>query len=70
MVKAMDEQARLDEVVQRLAHCYPSLSPDTINEVVHDLHARFDGASIREFVPLFVERSALSALAELSVSYA
>jgi hypothetical protein len=70
MVKAMDEQARLDEVVQRLANRYPSLSPDTINEVVHDLHSRFDGALIREFVPLFVERRAHSALAELSVSYA
>jgi hypothetical protein len=70
MVKAMDEQARLNEVVERLAESYPTLSPDTIGDVVDDLHARFDGAVIREFVPLFVERRAHSALAELSVSYA
>ena len=70
MVKAMDEQARLNEVVERLVESYSNLSPDTVGEVVHDLHARFDGAVIREFVPLFVERRAHSALAELSVSYA
>ncbi len=44
MVKATDEQARLGEVVERLAGSYPTLSPDTVAEVVHDLHARFDGA--------------------------
>ena len=70
MVKSLDEQAVLGEVVQRLAGRYPTLPPDAINDVVHDLHARFDGARIREFVPLFVERRAHSALAELSVSYA
>jgi hypothetical protein len=66
----MDEQAVLGEVVQRLAGRYPTLPPEAINDVVHDVHARFDGARIREFVPLFVERRAHSALAELSVSYA
>ncbi len=66
----MDEQAVLSEVAERLAGRYPTLPPDTINDVVHDLHARFDGASIREFVPLFVERRAHSALTELSVSHA
>ena len=65
----MDEQAVLGEVVQRLAGRYPTLPPDTINDVVHDLHARFDGARIREFVPLFVERQARTALTELSVPY-
>jgi hypothetical protein len=70
MVKAMDEQAQLKEVVDRLTGSYATLPPDTVAEVVHALHARFDGAPIREFVPLFVERSAHSALSELSVSYA
>ena len=70
MVKSMDEQAVLGEVVERLAGRYPTLSPETITEVFHDLHARSDGATIREFVPLFVERNARTALTELSVSYA
>ena len=69
MVKFMDEHAVLGEVVERLAGRYPTLPPDTINDVVRDLHARFDGAPIREFVPLFVERQAHTALTELSVPY-
>jgi len=69
VVRSLDEQAVLGEVVERLAGRYPALPPGTVNDVVHDLHARFDGARIREFVPLFVERRAHSALAELSVSY-
>jgi hypothetical protein len=40
-----------------------------VSEVVHDLHARFAGARLREYVALFVERRASAALEELSVSY-
>jgi hypothetical protein len=32
----------------------------------YHLHVRFDGARVREFVPLFVERHARTALAELA----
>jgi hypothetical protein len=64
----MDEQAQLREVVERLAGRYPTLPPDTVHGVVRDLHARFEGARIREFVPLFVERKARSALTALSAS--
>ncbi len=70
MVKVMDEQAQLGEVERRLALGYPTLPPATITEVVQELHARFNGARIREFVPLFVERRAHTALAEFDVSYA
>jgi hypothetical protein len=69
MVKALDEQTLLGEVVERLALSYPALSSLTINEVVDELHARFNGARIREYVPLFVERRAHTALTELNVSY-
>ena len=67
VVRSLDEQAVLGEVVERLAGRYPTLPPDAINDVVHDLHAKFDGAPIREFVPLCVERRAHTALNELSV---
>ena len=70
MVQVQDEQARLGETVGRLRAIYPTLPVETITEVVHDMHTSFNGAPIREFVPLFVERRARSALAELSVSYA
>ncbi|MCX2933128.1 hypothetical protein ORI20_22925 [Mycobacterium sp. CVI_P3] len=69
MAKALDEQAQLGEVIERLALSYPTLSASTIAEVVGELHARFNGARIREYVPLFVERRAHTALTELNVSY-
>lgn len=70
MGKTLDEQAQLAEVIERLTASHPSLPPATVAEVVGELHARFNGARIREFVPLFVERNAHRALGELSVSYA
>ena len=65
----MDEQTHISDIVGRLTRTYPTLPPATITEVVHDLHLRFNGAPVREFVPLFMERNARSALAELSVAY-
>ena len=70
MVQSMDEQVLLADVVGRLTGTYPMVSPDVIAEVVDELHATFNGAPLREFVPLLVERKARSALEQLSVSYA
>lgn len=69
MVATLDEQTLLDEAVERLTDQYPSLAPSVVSEVVRELHATFAGARVRDFVPLFVERRARLALAELSVSY-
>jgi hypothetical protein len=52
-----------------LTRAFPTVPPETIAEVIHDVHVKFDGAPLREFVPLFVERRARSALDQLSVSY-
>ena len=60
----MDEHALLAEVVERVAGRYPTLPPGIVNDVVHDVYAKFDGAPVREFVPLLVEREALGALSE------
>jgi len=64
----MDEHALLGEVVERLAGRHPTLPPGIVNDVVHDVYAKFDGAPVREFVPLLVEHEAHSALSENSVS--
>ncbi|MGV0993795.1 MAG: three-helix bundle dimerization domain-containing protein [Mycobacterium sp.] len=64
MGNSMDEHALLGEVVERLAGRYPTLPPDVVKDVVHDVYAKFDAAPIREFVPLLVEREAHSALSE------
>jgi hypothetical protein len=70
MVRSLDERARMSEIVERLCAAYPTMTPAAVAEVVNDLHARFRGAPVREYVPLFVERDARLALDELSVSYA
>ena len=69
MVGVRDEQQQLSGVVDRLSAQYPSVSPGMVAEVVRELQDRFNGARIREFVPLFVERHARTALEELSVDY-
>lgn len=59
------EWAAIGQVVDRLKQTYPSLSPDTVTQVVHQNHARFDGRPLRDFVPLFMERASRRELAEL-----
>ena len=63
----MSEQTRISELVERLAKVYPTLPAETVVEVVRDMHAAFNGSSVREYVPLFVERRARAALSELAV---
>ncbi|ULN44785.1 hypothetical protein MI149_29300 (plasmid) [Mycolicibacterium crocinum] len=69
MIKTMDEETQIGHLVARLAAQYPGLPSATVSEVVHELYGRFHGARVREFVPLFVERRARTALDELNVSY-
>ena len=64
MAKALDEPALLAETVDRLARRYPTASLKTVTEVVRELYAGFDGAPIREYVPLLIERSANIVLSE------
>ncbi|TPG35757.1 three-helix bundle dimerization domain-containing protein [Mycolicibacterium hodleri] len=61
------ERTVIDQVVDRLARKYPSVPGEKVVDVVNDCYARFDGRPIRDFVPLFVERGARSALNELIV---
>jgi hypothetical protein len=63
----MGEQTRINEMVERLTKNYPTLPAETVVEVVTDMHAAFNGSRVREFVPLFVERRARTALTELAV---
>jgi hypothetical protein len=59
------EQTAISEVCERLAQRHPTVPPLTIAKVVYNVHAKFDGRPIRDFVPLFVERNAQSELAKL-----
>jgi hypothetical protein len=67
MLTMNSEATRLAELIERLKATYPTLPPDIVVEVVNDMRDAFHGSRIREYVPLFVERRARSALTELAV---
>lgn len=54
----LSEQTIIEHIVTRLTSRYPAISPATVASVVRDVHARFDGRPLRDFVPLLVERTA------------
>jgi hypothetical protein len=60
-VERADEQRQIDQVVSRLTELFPYVPDHVITETVDSTYHRFDGARIREFVPLFVERSCRAA---------
>lgn len=59
---AAHEAREIGEVVERLRDRFPDISEDRIRAVVTDAHQEFDGRPIRDFVPVFVERSARTIL--------
>jgi hypothetical protein len=70
VVKTRDEQAQIGDVVDRLAQKYSSVPSPTVVDLVREVHGTFAEARIREFIPLFVERRARTALDKLEVTYA
>jgi len=58
----LSEQTVIDQIVTRLTSRYPTVSASTVAGLVRDMHARFDGRPLRDFVPLLVERHAKSEL--------
>lgn len=51
------ERAALDEVIDRLAKAYQGHYPvEVVAKTVADVHGRFAGRPIRDFVPVLVER--------------
>lgn len=55
---AAHESRELNEVVERLLQRFPDLQEERVRSVVTEAHERFAGNPIRDFVPVFVERSA------------
>lgn len=66
-VDRAEEQRQMAHVVQRLADEFPYVPDHVITETVDAAHRRFDGARIREYVPLFVERYCRSEFAQQPV---
>jgi hypothetical protein len=64
----LSEQTVIEALVARLTSRYPTISEATVSTVVRDVHARYDGRPLRDFVPLFVERHAKSELERLAAT--
>jgi hypothetical protein len=61
----LSEQTIIEQLVVRLTNRYPGISESIVLSVVHDVHARFEGRPLRDFVPLLVERHAKGELERL-----
>ncbi|MGW4531807.1 three-helix bundle dimerization domain-containing protein [Nocardia sp. NPDC004340] len=60
---ANDEDQQITALVRRLAEQFPTISADTVESIVADIHHNFEGRPVRDFVPLLVERRAVRRLA-------
>lgn len=58
-----EERAQIDAVQRRLAQKYAEFPHDQVAAVVQRVYARFKRSTVREFVPLLVERRAEEELA-------
>lgn len=62
MSKEVDETQSLADVVQRLHQRFPQLATERVADVVMQAYYRYDGARIRDFIPVLVERAARGTL--------
>ena len=65
-----EERAQIDAVQRRLALKYTELPHDHVAAVVQRMHARFDQSTVRDYVPLLVERSAREELSKSTAAQA
>ena len=61
----LSEQTVIEQLVVRLTSRYPTISQYTVATVVRDVHSRFEGRPLRDFIPLLVERNARNELERL-----
>lgn len=64
-ITAKDEAREVDRLAARLATLYSSIPAEQIGDLVASIHQQFDGAPIRAFVPVLVERAARNRLSRL-----
>ena len=67
--KAAEHEARaLEEVVERLVARFPDVAEDRVREIVRAAHEEFANRPIRDYVPVFVERTAQDELNRLTTT--
>lgn len=50
-----DEDKAISEVVERVGEKFPDVEPEVVQQTVDDKLDGFDGAAVRDFVPVLVE---------------
>ena len=58
------EAAQVNEVRERLVRKFSHIPEDQISATVAQAHSRFEHSSVRDFIPLLVERRAKLALGQ------
>jgi hypothetical protein len=59
-----EERAQIDAVQRRLTQKYTELPHDHVAAVVQQVHARFNQSTVRDYIPLLVERRAREELSK------
>jgi hypothetical protein len=65
-----EERAKIDAVQRRLAQKYADLPHDHIAAVIQHVYVRFNQSTVRDYVPLLVERRARELLARSAAARA
>lgn len=60
-----EERRQVERVVDRLASHHADLPRHRVEQIVQEAHAEFNAGTVRDFVPLLVERSAKRKIAVL-----
>jgi len=61
-----EENRAIGEIVERLEKVFPQVDSDQVRTAVAQSRPEFEGSPIRDYVPLFVERSAKHKLRQLT----
>jgi hypothetical protein len=62
--EAREEQAAFERVVDRVTSQFPEVDREAIIATVRGAYGRFEASTIRDFVPILVERSVRAELAQ------
>jgi UDP-glucose 4-epimerase len=65
-MSASDESKSIDTIIAALELRFPKLPRPEIEEVVGQRYHEFDGASVRDYIPVLVQRGARDQLLEMS----
>lgn len=60
--KSIDEDKAVEEIIGRLTERFPQASGDDIVAAVDRARDSFDGAKVRDFVPVLLEKEAKAIL--------